>query len=516
MQKLICMKQLFFLLLVTFHIHANAQSKSAGFDSTAIPAAVKSVTKHSITINGKQVNYIATAGALILKNEKNEGIALFGYTAYTKEGENDMSKRPITYAYNGGPGSSSYWLNMGILGPKRVVANDPENTPPPPYRSEDNINTVLDISDLVMIDPVGTGISHAIGKAKNKDFWGVDQDIKSVSQFIYQFTTENNRWNSPKFLLGESYGGIRSGGVVNYLQDKGLAMNGVILVSVLMDYRTIAFQTGDDFPFIGYMPTYAATAWYHNKIENKPADLESFLKNAREFATGEYASALMKGSAITTLEKDKMASKIATLTGLSKEYVIKANLRFTPSQFRQELLRSEHMNVGRLDTRYKGVSQNLLAENANYDAQSTSVSPAYTSVFLDYYYNTLKVDKNYYYHISAGGTEGFEWDWKHAKSSNFRAMPSPPHTGIDLAETMSRNPDLKVMVMHGYYDLATPFLGIEYTLDHLGLEPAIRNNISYKYYQAGHMMYLNPASAVTFKKDIAAFIEMATKGKQVK
>ncbi len=510
------MKLLCLLLLLSFHIAVNAQSKPAGFDSTAIPPAVKSVTKHSITINGKQVNYIATAGALILKNEKNEGIALFGYTAYTKEGENDMGKRPITYAYNGGPGSSSYWLNMGILGPKRVVVNDPENTPPPPYISEDNINTVLDISDLVMIDPVGTGISQAVGKAKNKDFWGVDQDIKSVSQFIYQYTTENNRWNSPKFLLGESYGGIRSGGVVNYLQGKGLAMNGVILVSVLMDYRTVVFQTGDDFPYIGYMPTYAATAWFHNKITNKPADLEAFLKNAREFAIGEYATALMKGSALTDMEKDKMANKIASFTGLSKAYVINANLRFNPAQFRQELLRSEHMIAGRLDSRYKGVSQNLLAESAGYDPQSTAISPAYTSVFLDYYYNTLKVDKNYYYQTSAGGTEGFDWDWKHAKSSNARSMPAPAHTGIDLAETMSRNPDLKVLVMHGYYDLATPFLGIEYTIDHLGLEPAIRNNISYKYYQAGHMMYLDPASAVTFKKDIAAFIEMATKENRAK
>jgi carboxypeptidase C (cathepsin A) len=507
------MKLLCLFLLLSFHTAVIGQSKSYGFDSTAIPLPIKSVTKHSITINGKQINYTATAGALILKNEKDEGIALYGYIAYTKEGENDMGKRPITFAYNGGPGSSSYWLNMGILGPRRVVVNDPENTPPPPYRSEDNINSIIDISDLVMIDPVGTGISHAVGKAKNKDFWGVDQDIKSVSQFIYQFTTENSRWNSPKFLLGESYGGIRCGGVVNYLHGKGLAMNGVILVSVLVDYRTVIFQTGDDLPYIGYMPTYAATAWFHNKISNKPASLESFLKTAREFAMGEYANALMKGGTLTDTEKTIIASKIASFTGLSTAYILNANLRFTPSQFRQELLRNEHMMAGRLDSRYKGISQNLLAENAGYDPQATAISPAYTSVFLDYYYNTLKVDKNYYYNTSAGGTEGFEWDWKHAKSSNFRAMPSPPHTGIDLAETMSRNPDMKVLVMHGYYDLATPFLGIEYTIDHLGLEPAIKNNVSYKYYPAGHMMYIDPASAVTFKKDIAAFIEIATKEK---
>lgn len=508
------MKHFYLFLLLSFHTAVSAQSKPAVPDSTAIPAPVKSVTQHSITINGKQVNYTATAGALILKNEKNEAIAFFGYTAYTRDSETDLRKRPVTFAYNGGPGSSSYWLNMGILGPRRVVVNDPENTPPPPYRSEDNINSIIDISDLVMIDPVGTGISHAVGKAKNKDFWGVDQDIKSVSQFIYQYTTENNRWNSPKFLLGESYGGIRCGGVVNYLHGKGLAMNGVILVSVLMDYRTVIFQAGDDLPYIGYMPTYAATAWYHNKIPNKPASLETFVKNVREFAMGEYAHALMKGSALTSTEKETMAGKISSFTGLSKEYVLQANLRFTPAQFRQELLRDEHKLAGRLDSRYKGVSQNLLAENAGYDPQSTSISPAYTAVFLDYYYNTLKVDRNYYYNTSAGGTEGFDWDWKHAKSSNSRSMPSPPHTGIDLAETMSRNPDMKVLVMHGYYDLATPFLGIEYTLDHLGLEPAIKNNVSYKYYPAGHMMYIDPASALTFKKDLAAFIELSVNGKK--
>lgn len=510
------MKLLYLFLLLSFSTTIIAQSRSASADSTFIPPAVKSVTKHSITINGKLINYTATAGALILRNENNEGIALFGYTAYTKDGENEMGKRPITFAYNGGPGSSSYWLNMGILGPKRAVVNDPENTPPPPYKAEDNINSIVDVSDLVMIDPVGTGISRAVGKAKNKDFWGVDQDIKSVSQFIYQFTTENNRWNSPKFLLGESYGGIRCGGVINYLYGKGLAMNGVMLVSVLVDYRTLVFQTGDDLPYIVYMPTYAATAWYHNKISNKPASLEAFLKNAREFAMGDYANALMKGSRLTDAEKDAMANKIASFTGLSKEYILKANLRFTPSQFRLELLRNEHMMAGRLDSRYKGVAQNLLAENAGYDPQATAISPAYTSVFLDYYYNTLKVDRQYYYNTSASGADGFEWDWRHAKSTNFRGMPSPPHTGIDLAETMSRNPDLKVLVMHGYYDLATPFLGIEYTIDHLGLEPAIRDNVSYKYYPAGHMMYIDPASAVIFKKDLAEFIEAATKEKRGK
>ena len=504
------MKLFWLLLCVSFSFCGAAQNKMPVNDSTAIPPAVKSVTKHSLTMNGKQINYTVTAGALLLKNEKDEIVALFGYTAYIKDGENDPGKRSITFAYNGGPGSSSYWLNMGILGPKRVVVNDPENNPPPPYRSEDNANSLLDISDLVMIDPVGTGISHAVGKAKNKDFWGVDQDIKSVSQFIYQFVNENERWNSPKFLLGESYGTMRSAGVVNYLQNMGLSMNGVILVSVVLDYRTLVFQAADDLPYIVYMPGYAATAWYHNKVANKPSSLDAFIKTAREFALGEYSTALMKGSSLTVAEKDQIAIKLSGLIGLSKEYILNANLRMSPTQFRQELLRDEHVLAGRLDSRYKGISQNLLAENAGYDPQSLAISPAYTSVFLDYYYNELKVDKSYTYHTSASG-EGFDWDWKHAKSANPRGMQAPPNTGIDLAETMSRNPNLKVLVLNGYYDLATPFFATEYTFDHLGLEPSIKKNVQFKYYPAGHMMYIEPASAVTFKKDLAEFINSATK-----
>ncbi|MGE5106716.1 MAG: S10 family peptidase [Sphingobacteriales bacterium] len=505
------MKLLFSLLFISFSLTNYAQPKTGSADSTAIPAAIKSVTKHSAVINGKPISYTATAGALLLKNEKDETVALFGYTAYTKDGETDASKRPVTFAYNGGPGSASMWLHMGILGPKRVVVNDPENTPPPPYKSEDNPNSIIDITDLVMIDPIGTGISHAVGKSKNKDFWGVDQDIKSVSKFIYQYTNDNDRWNSPKFLLGESYGTTRSGGVVNALENMGLTMNGVILVSVVLDYRTLTFQPADDLPYTVYIPGYAATAWYHNKISNKPASLETFLKDARDFALGEYTHALLKGSNLSDAEKESVATKLSAFTGLNKDYLLKAKLRVSPSQFREELLRNEHKVVGRLDSRYKGVSQDLLSEDAEYDPQSTAITGAYTSVFLNYYYNELKVDKNYNYHTSARDGGDFEWDWKHAKSSNARRMAAPPHTGIDLAETMSQNPNLKLLVLNGYYDLATPFFATEYTLDHLGLEPEIRKNVTFKYYPAGHMMYIEPASAGTFKKDVAEFIGMATK-----
>jgi carboxypeptidase C (cathepsin A) len=491
----------FILLNVT-----NLAAQTAAADSNRILPAVKSVTKHSVTIGGKVINYTATAGALQLLNEKEEVVALYGYTAYIKDGETDAAKRPVTFSFNGGPGSSSMWLHLGIMGPRRVVVNDPETNMPPPYKMEDNANSVLDISDIVMIDPVGTGLSRPAGKGRNKDFWGVDQDIKSVSQFIKQYTMDNARWQSPKYLLGESYGTMRSAGVVNYLQENmGITMNGVILVSVVLDLRTLTFQQGDDISYAMHLPTYAATAWYHKKIPSKPASLEAFLKEVRTFTEGEYSTALIKGSRITEEEKNSVAAKLSAFTGLSTAYLLKANLRVTEPQFTQELLRDEHLSVGRLDSRYKGINQNLLSEGSSFDPQSTAISPAFIASFMNYYYEELKVDKSNSYHVSAYSAEGFDWDWKH-KMNGGAGDPVTPNTGVDLAEAMSRNPKLKILTLNGYYDLATPFFGTEYTFDHLGLEKQLIKNITHKYYEAGHMMYIQAASAVSFKKDVAAFI----------
>jgi carboxypeptidase C (cathepsin A) len=498
------------LLFSLIVVNTDAQTTPA--DSNKIPAAVKSVTKHSVTIGGKLINYTATAGALILLNDKGEPIALYGYTAYVKDGEADPSKRPVTFSYNGGPGSSSMWLHLGVMGPKRVVVNDPETSMPPPYKMEDNTNSILDISDIVMIDPVGTGISRAIGKGKNKDFWGVDQDIKTVSQFIKQYTTDNARWNSPKFLLGESYGTTRSAGVVDYLQENmGMSMNGVILVSIVLDLRTLTFQRGDDISYAMHLPTYAATAWYHNKLAEKPTSLELFLKEVRTFTAGDYSTALMKGNKITDDEKNKIAAKLAAYTGLSKEYLLKANLRVNEPQFTEELLRDQHLSVGRLDSRYKGINQNPLSELSSFDPQSTAISPAYIAMFMQYYYEELKVDKSHTYHVSAYSAEGFEWDWKHKRGAGVWEEPAMPNTAVDLANAMSHNPKLKVLALNGYYDLATPFYGAEYTFDHMNIEKQIQQNISFKYYEAGHMMYIQPASALLFKKDVAAFILDAVK-----
>jgi len=503
MRKLFHIACIIILSASTICVHAQPSPNLP--DSAALTKPDKSVTHHTAKIDGKLFSYTATAGTILLKNEKDEAVALFGFTAYTKDGETDASKRPVTFVYNGGPGSSSIWLHMGAVGPRRVVLNDPDVTPPPPYKFEDNTYSILDVTDIVTLDPIGTGLSHAIGKAKNKDFWGIDQDIKSVSQFIKQYVTDNDRWNSPKYLLGESYGTMRSAGVVDYLQEgMGMEINGVILVSVVLDLRTLTFQKGDDISYVMYLPTYAAVAYYHNKLANKPSNLEAFLKEVRDFAGGQYSSALLKGDHIDPAEKEQVVTKLSAYTGLSKDYLIKANLRVNEPQFTQELLRNEHQTVGRLDSRYKGVNQNLLSEYSDYDPQSSSISPAYIASFMNYYYGELKVNKNYNYHVSAYSTEGFDWDWKHNKSGFGDAVT--PNTGTDLADAMSKNPNLKVLTLNGYYDLATPFYGTEYTMEHLGLEKKIKDNISYRYFEAGHMMYIQAASLAGFKKEVAAFI----------
>jgi carboxypeptidase C (cathepsin A) len=478
-------------------------------DTTIITRADRSVTRHTVKIEGRPVSYTATAGTLILKNDKDEPIALFGFTAYTRDGEADAAKRPVTFAYNGGPGSSSMWLHMGVLGPRRVVVNDPGLTPAPPYRLEDNEHSIIDVTDLVMIDPIGTGLSHPIAKATNKDFWGVDQDIRSISLFIKQYITDNDRWNSPKYLLGESYGTTRSAGIVDYLQSNiGMQMNGVILVSCVLDIHQLTFQ--DDISHIVYLPTYAATAWYHNKLASKPANLEAFLNEVRTFAAGDYASALLKGDQLSASDKEQIIAKLSTYTGLSKDYWAKANLRVSEPAFTQELLREGHETVGRLDSRFKGINQDPLSQFSNDDPQSSQISPPFIAAFMNYYYTELKVNKLYAYHVSAYGAEGFKWDWAHAQNGG-QGFPVTPNTGVDLASAMSKNPGLKILVLNGYFDLATPFFGTEYTFDHLGLEKKLKSNVTMKYYEAGHMMYIHPASWILFKKNVADFIQDTSK-----
>lgn len=498
-----------FLLLFLLFLAKTSLSQS---DSLARLVPEKYVTKHSIKIDNKPISYTATVGTLILKNEKNEPVASFGYTAYTKDGETDMRTRPVTFSYNGGPGSSSMWLHLGIMGPRRVVVNDPFPNGPAPYKLEDNNYSILDLSDIVMIDPVGTGISRAIGKAKNSDFWGVDPDIQSVSQFIRSYVNENERWNSPKYLLGESYGTLRSAGVADYLQSTyGMSVNGIILVSTVLDIRTLSFNPVDEISYIVTLPTYAATAWYHNKLANKPKNLENFLQEVRAFSFGEYAAALLKGDQLGMPEREAVITKLVTYTGINKAYWEKANLRVKQPQFSQELMRNEGLMVGRLDSRHTGISKNLLAEFASNDPQSADIAPAFTAAFMHYYYTELKVNKDKVYNTNARFFPDFKWDWKHARSQGLFGEAATPTTSPDLVNAMSNNPKMKVLVMNGIFDLATPFAGAEYSFDHMGLDKRLKANIRMTYYEAGHMMYTYPESALQFKKDLAAFITSTLK-----
>lgn len=501
------MKQIRLIIGMIMAMQALVLNSFCQSDSLSKITPEKFVTKHTVKMDNKIIAYTATVGTLILKNEKEEPIASFGYTAYTKDGETDLSKRPVTFSYNGGPGSSSMWLHMGVMGPRRVVVNDPSPNGPAPYKIEDNNYSILDVSDIVMLDPVGTGLSRAVGKAKNTDFWGVDQDIKSVSQFIRNYVHENDRWNSPKFLLGESYGTFRSAGVADFLQETfGISVNGVVLVSNVLDIRTLSFNPGDDLPYIVNFPTYAATSWYHNRVVNKTGGMDAFLKEARSFAFGEYAGALLKGDQLSDAEKDKVLDKLVAFTGISKDYWDKANLRVNQPQFSQELLRNSGIVVGRLDSRYKGIAQDRLSEYAFYDPQSSDISPAFISSFMNYYVAELKVSKDKLYNTGAYAFPDFKWDWKHQRSNGLFGDAASPTTVPDLVNAMSNNPKMKVLILNGIFDLATPFAGSEYTFDHMGIDKKIKANITHKYYEAGHMMYVHNESAAKFKKDVSEFI----------
>ena len=485
-----------------------AQTDVPKKEAAPIPEAEVSTTQQSVKINNVVIPLTAKAGTMLMKDENNDPIALFGFTSYTKDGVNP--KRPIMFAYNGGPGSSSFWLHMGVMGPKRIVVSDPGYTPAAPYQIVNNEYSILDVADLVMIDPVGTGLSVPVGKAKFEDFWGVDQDIRSISLFIKQFLIEYNRMNSPKFLLGESYGTFRNAGVMNRLLNQGIALNGVIMVSAVFDLRTLLFPPNDDLPYIVHFPTYAATAWYHNKVVNKPASLETFISDVRKFTENEYTPALFKGDQIDVAERKRIADRLSSYTGVSSDYWLKSDLRVQAGEFFQELLREEGNTVGRLDSRYKGINQDLLSQDAAYDPQSLAISPAYISGFLNYFYGDLKVNKKHNYATTAGTRQGFKWDWNH--EGNLRWGTSAAiNTGIDMATAMTRDPNVKVLILNGYYDIATVFYGVEHSINHLGLPKEIKDNIIMKYYEAGHMMYIHQPSLEKYKKDLADFVTSIAK-----
>ena len=474
----------------------------------APPKEESSVTEHTIKIGAQAIPYKATAGSILLKNEKDEPTALVYYTAYTRTDTKDPSVRPVSFLYNGGPGSSSLWLHMGSFGPKRVVTANAGITPPAPYKIEDNPNCLLDKSDLVFIDPVGTGFSRAVGKAQDKDFWGVDQDAKSIAQFVQSYITRNDRWNSPKFLIGESYGTFRNAAVASLLQtENGIYLNGIVMISSVWDLGTISFYPGQDLAYILYLPSYAATAWYHNVLKDRPDNLEAFIEEARAFAKGEYANALLKGDNLSDAEKSSVAKKLARFTGLSEDYLIKSNLRVRLGRFQQELQLNRGLTTGRLDARFSGPTYDLIDSSASYDPQEAAITGAFVAAFNLYLRQDLKFGQDRAYHVFADFGNN-HWDWHHHAPGE-QYFPGSPNVMPDLASAFIINPKLQVQMEDGYYDLATPFFESEYAVDHLGLPENLQKNIQHKYYEAGHMMYLRDEDLGKLKGNVAAFIDSA-------
>jgi carboxypeptidase C (cathepsin A) len=482
---------------------AKAQADADAKPALPVPPERAVTTKHSVRIGDRTISYKATAGTLLIRDDKGQPTVSVFYVAYTADGDRP-GKRPLTFLYNGGPGSSSMWLHMGSFGPVRVANDGDQPIPPPPYRTVPNAYSLLDKSDLVFIDAPGTGYSQLVGKAEGKDFYGVDQDADAFAKFITRYVSLNNRWNSPKFLFGESYGTTRSAVLVNLLQNQGMAFNGVVLMSSILDFSVAA--PGIDHGYIVNLPTEAAIAWYHDKVPNKPADITSFLAEVRRFAAGDYTVALAKGDAIEPAEADRIAEQMSRYLGLSPTYIKQANLRIDPSRFRKELLRDQRRTVGRLDARFEGIDPDAAGEVPDGDTASDAVTGAFVAAFNQYAANDLKFTEDSTYLPNNYGVINRGWDWKRKRSGGWLQAT---YVGSDLGDAMRRNPHLKVFSANGYYDLATPFYATEFDLSHLGLEPSLRNNISFGFYPSGHMIYLDATSQRQLKADLARFYDEA-------
>jgi carboxypeptidase C (cathepsin A) len=482
--------------------HRNAVNREVEQNWASAPVVERqAATHHSVRTAHGTLNYTATAGTLTIRNDEGMPTASMFYVAYTLNGSN-TGRRPVTFFYNGGPGSSTVWLHMGSFGPMRVQTGNPETIRPAPFAFGPNPDTLLDQSDLVFLDMIGTGYSRALGDTAPTTFWGVDQDADAFSRGIMCWVTKNNRWGSPKFLFGESYGTLRSAAVAYQLQDRGMALNGVVLLSTILNYGIE--QEGYDTNYIGYFPSYAATAWYHHKA-GSGENVEAFVQRAREFAIGPYASALAKGQMISPEERASVARQMSAFIGISPDYIERANLRVSLERFRKELLRDQRLTIGRLDSRYTGIDTDAAGSSTEYDPSNTAISGAFVASFSDYVSHDLNYHTDMNYQVEAYGLPHFDWDWKHKPPRGEQQIV--PDVALDLSATMRVNPYLRVLSLNGYYDMATPFFATEYDMAHMMLEPGQQRNLEFRYYPSGHMIYLNPEALHQLHHDLSAFYE---------
>jgi len=474
-----------------------------------IPAETKVETKHDWTAGSRPVHYTATAGTLIIKDDEDKPIGTMFYVAYTEDGV-AAGSRPVTFLYNGGPGSATLWLHMGSVGPVRVVTDSPKATGPAPFGVVPNQYSLLDKTDLVFIDAPMTGFSRAVGKGTAKDFAGVDQDVKAFEKFITRYITINNRWNSPKFLFGESYGTPRSAALVAALNNDGIEFNGVVLLSSILNYNVM--DPGYDSDSEYYLPSFAAIAWYYEKVPHT-GTMKEYVQKVREFARGPYATALEQGDQLPPAEFDSIAQQLAAFTGLSVEYVKEAKLRISATHFRKELFRGDDQILGRYDARFEAFDADAAGENPGFDPSDSGISGAFVGAFHNYIQNELKYTEAEPYYLSGPGINQ-NWDWKHRPSGGGgrgRGEQTQPDTVIDLGDAMRKNPKLKVFSANGWFDLATPFFSTEHDIAQMMLPPAIAANVQFGYYPAGHMVYLNVEALKEFHGELEQWYPTAVK-----
>ena len=472
------------------------------------PHDVTSVTKHTIRINGKALKYTVTCGTVVLREEHDkDGEALDArarasmfFIAYTLDAVRDPARRPITYSFNGGPGSSSVWLHLGLLGPKRVKLDREGYAGAPPYALVDNEHSIFDKTDLVFINPIGTGYSRMVAGEKVKEFHDYQRDLESVGEFIRLYTSRNQRWASPKYIAGESYGTTRACGLAGLLQEKhAMYMNGLMLISCALDFQTLRFDHGNDLPPVLFLPTYAATAWYHKALAptEQKRKLTDLLREVEAFAAGEYSAALFAGASLAAPQRAAVVDKLARYTGLSREYVESTNLRINIHRFCKELLRKQGVTVGRLDSRFQNQDRDSAGEMFEFDPAHANLLGAYGSTLNDYVRRDLAFESDLPYHTIAGLYQS--WGWKDFANRYANVAET-------LRKAMRMNAHLKVFVASGYYDLATPHLATDYTFNHLNVDATRMKDVTMRNYEAGHMMYIHEPSLAAMAKDLRQFV----------